>query len=87
MAGKTTYQRVREEDRRAKISIAKHLKKLFDIQEKLENDDGELNVPALRLSADISLRLLQKRLPDLKAVEFSGEVKQVHSVINAQPRS
>lgn len=85
MARKTTYQKVREEDRRAKISIAQHLKKLIDIQKKLENNDEDLNVPALRLSAEISLNLLKKRLPDLKAIEHTGEVNQIHSVINAQP--
>ena len=85
MARKTTYQKVREEDRRAKISISRHLKKLFDIQKELENNADDVNVPALRLSADISLRLLQKRLPDLKAIEHTGEVNQIHSVINAEP--
>ena len=88
MARPTTYSKALEEDRRAKISITKHLKKLTDIQEELENNSSELGaarVGALRLRADMSLALLKKRLPDLKAVEYSGDVRTPQYVINAQP--
>jgi len=85
MARPSHYQKAREQDRRDKISITKHLSKLIDIQKKLEENPDDLNVPALRLSADISLNLLKKRLPDLKAIEVTGELNHQHSVINAQP--
>jgi hypothetical protein len=37
---------------------------------------GEKEVSAYRLKADIYLRLLAKVLPDLKAIEYSGEITQ-----------
>ena len=72
MADRTRYQKIREEDRRLKISITRHLQQLDEIQKELKDDNGALNVSALRLRADISLNLLKKRLPDLKAIEHSG---------------
>jgi len=73
MAGrKTDYEKVREKDRREKISITRCLKKLFDIEEELEKNGEDMNVPALRLRHDISISLLKKRLPDLKATEITG---------------
>ena len=78
MGRKTNYEKVREQDRRDKISITKHLNQLTDIQAKLENNGEDLGkdsgpyISSLRLRADISLALLKKRLPDLKAVELSG---------------
>ena len=89
MGRPTTYSKTLEEDRRAKISITKQLKKLTDIQEELENNSSELGaarVGALRLCADISLALLKKRLPDLKAVEHSGDDRTPRFVINAEPQ-
>lgn len=74
MTDRLRYQKVREEDRRAKISITRCLSKLFEIEKELEEDEKSLNVPALRLRADISMNLLKKRLPDLKAIEHSGSI-------------
>ena len=74
MSRPETYRKIREQDRRDKISISKHLRKLSDIQEELQNKPDDINVSALRLSADISLSLLKKRLPDLKAIEHSGSI-------------
>ena len=77
---KTNYESVREEDRRAKISIVRCLKKLSDIEEELEKNGEGLGpgagpyIGSLRLRADIALKLLNKRLPDLKAVEHSGTI-------------
>lgn len=70
MARPTKYEKVREQDRRDKISISKHLKQLSDIQEQLEENYDHIStaqIGALRLRSDISLNLLKKRLPDLKA--------------------
>jgi len=79
------YREIREKDRRDKISITKHLKKLVDIQGQIDvllGRDTEIHngrVGALRLSADISLRLLNKRLPDLKAIEVKGKIQHTHA--------
>ncbi len=94
------YRAIREKDRRDKISIGHHLKKLVDIQRQIDvllveqrrelfNAEGEpveisSDVPngrigALRLSADISLRLLNKRMPDLKAIEVKGKIEHTHA--------
>lgn len=95
MARPETYRAIREQDRRDKISITKHLNKLADIQKDIDElcaerweglfyEDGEPanlrkaidagRIGAMRLNADISLRLLNKRLPDLKAIEHSGSI-------------
>ena len=60
-----------------------------------ETDDGTIvlefkapsngRIGALRLKADIALKLLSKRLPDLKAVEHSGEVEMPNRLIIERP--
>lgn len=78
MARPTKYEKAKEKDRRAKISITRHLKQLSEIQVKLEDNYENMStaqVGSLRLRADISLALLKKRLPDLKATEHSGEIE------------
>jgi len=78
MSRPTKYEKAREKDRRDKISITQHLKQLSEIQVKLEDNYENMStaqVGSLRLRADISLALLKKRLPDLKATEHSGEIK------------
>ena len=72
MARPTKYAKAREQDRRDKISITRCLNKLFDIEKELEENQSEMNVPALRLRADISVNLLKKRMPDLKMTELKG---------------
>ena len=74
MGRKTDYEKVREQDRRDKISITRCLKQLSEIEKELKKNSDEMNVPALRLRADISLNLLKKRMPDLKAMELIGEL-------------
>ena len=74
---KTDYAKVREQDRRDKISITRCLNKLTDIEKELETNGDDLNVPALRLRADISMNLLKKRLPDLKAVDHTSDGQAV----------
>ena len=83
MGWPTKYEKAREEDRRAKISITRHLNQLSDIQKELEEnwrDMGTAQVGALRLRSDISMNLLKKRLPDLKqsddTLTVDGDVNQ-----------
>ncbi len=84
MTRKTTYEIVKERDRRAKISITRQLNKLFEIVEELEKKGPTLGVSdssyigSMRLRADIAMNLLKKRLPDLKAIEHSGNMNMVH---------
>lgn len=85
MARPTKYEKALEEDRRAKISISRHLKQLTDIQEKLQDNYENMStaqVGALRLQSDISLKLLGKRLPDLKAVDMDveGDLEHDHNI-------
>ena len=69
-----------EEDRRAKISVARQMDKLADIEREIEelckvNPGGRIDagmVGALRLRTDIVFNLLKKKLPDLKAIELTG---------------
>lgn len=77
MARPTRYEKALEEDRRAKISITKQLNQLADIQENLESNWQNLDnakVGALRLRSDIALKLLAKRMPDLKAIDVDLDV-------------
>ncbi len=84
MARPTKYEKAREQDRRDKISISKHLKQLSEIQVKLEDNYENMStaqVGSLRLRADISLALLKKRMPDLKATEHSGAIQTTSKLI------
>ncbi len=84
MTRKTTYELVKEEDRRAKISITRQLNQLTDIVDELEKRGPKLGagdssyIGAMRLRADIAMNLLKKRLPDLKAIEHSGNMSMSH---------
>ena len=81
---KTTHaQRRRSETRNAmreKLQSAQYIRRLHEIAEKASKADAA-DVPALRLKADIYCRLLAKCLPDLKAVEHSGEIAKPHYVV------
>ena len=78
-----------EEDRRAKIQSDHHIDKLLEIQGKCDEiEDGAAGgrvdagrVGNLKLKADISFRLLSKVMPDLKAIEHSGEVSTPNRLI------
>ena len=61
---------------REKIGVTKRVKRLDEICNLLHSEDA--NVPALKAEADIQFKLLGKVLPDLRAVELSGEVQHDH---------
>ena len=78
------FKKEGERQRRDKISVSRCLGQLADIEDKLDEilsgDGGAVCsnvIGALRLKADISLKLLDKKLPSVKAIDISGEV--VHS--------
>ena len=80
-ADKTTYaQRRREQSKEAlreQLRAAEYLRQLHELMGK---EIAPEEVPAVRLKADIALRLLGKCLPDLKAVEHSGDLDVNHFV-------
>ena len=67
---------IRQEALREQLVNGGHLQHVVDIAKKL--NDGHLSlessqIQALRASADIKLKLIGKYLPDLKAIEHTGE--------------
>lgn len=71
----------REESReglRLKLRGFQYIRRLHEIAAKAEGSAKE-DVPALQLKANIYFRLLAKCLPDLKAIEHSGEVNHRHA--------
>lgn len=76
--GNTNASKRRGENQRAmreKISVTKNLKNLSDIDAKLQSPDLDgIAVSALRARADIAFKLLNKVLPDLRAVEYTNAV-------------
>ena len=76
---KTTHaQRRRKESQEAlrrRLRGTQFIRRLKEIADRvLEVEAGQ--VPALRLQADIYMRLLGKVLPDLKAIEHSGQIER-----------
>jgi hypothetical protein len=81
MADKTTHaQRRREEARegaRIKLRAGQYIRRLKEIAVRADTAEPS-TIPALRLKADIYLKLLAKCLPDLRAVEHSGQVNHIN---------
>lgn len=62
---------------RLRLRAFTYVRKLREIADAAESAEPS-QVPALRLKADIYSKLLNKVLPDLKAVEHTGEITQRH---------
>ncbi|MEK9810647.1 MAG: hypothetical protein VW362_09390 [Candidatus Nanopelagicales bacterium] len=77
MKDTTTYaqrrRKLNQDELRRRLRGAQYLLRLHEIAEKADKVPSS-DVPALRLKADIYLRMLAKCLPDLKAVEHSGSI-------------
>lgn len=69
-------KRIRQEALREQLSQGKHVEHVIDIAKKLTDLGNRLEnqqVNRLKIAADIKLRLINKYLPDLKAVEMTNE--------------
>ena len=67
---------VRQEALREQLASQGHLQHIIDLLVEIENLDKELDanqVNRLRIVVDTKLSLLKKYLPDLKAVEVTGD--------------
>ena len=71
----TKNKRVRQEALRDQLSAQGHVQHVIDISNKLNSGALKLEtsqIAAYKAAADIKLRLINKYLPDLKAMEHSG---------------
>ena len=67
---------VRTKALREQLSSQKHVEHVIDISNKLADLNTPLentDIQRLKAAADIKARLISKYLPDLKAVEITGE--------------
>jgi|TARA_R110000803_G_scaffold80715_4_gene146561 hypothetical protein len=68
-------KRIRVEALREQLSNGGHVQHIIDIAGKLSDGYLDLetsNIAALKAAADIKLKLINKYLPDLKAIEMTG---------------
>lgn len=68
-------KKIRQEALREQLANGKHLEHVIDISKKLSDLEeilDNLEVQRLKAAADIKLKLVNKYLPDVKAVELSG---------------
>ena len=69
-------KKIRQEALREQLSAQGHVQHVIDISNKLSDQHLELEssaIQALRASADIKIKLINKYLPDLKAIEHSND--------------
>ena len=87
---------LRQNALREQLSNQKHVEHVIEISKKLHKQHIELepsHIQALRAAAEIKLKLINKYLPDLKAMELSGpeggpiDNKWTVEYVNATPES
>ena len=69
-------RKIRQDALREQLSQGKHVEHVIDIANNLSNVEEKLEateVVRLKAAADIKLKLINKYLPDLKAVEITHE--------------
>ena len=67
-------RKVRQEALREQLRAQGHVQHVVEIANKLNDKDIESSdIQRLKLKADIHLALIKKYLPDLKAMELTGE--------------
>ena len=73
---KDRNRRIRQDALREQLAAGGHVQHIVEIAQKLSNEHIELDptmVSRLKAAADIKCKLINKYLPDLKAVEITGE--------------
>ena len=73
---KDRNRRIRQEALREQLSQGKHVEHVIEIANKIANEALDLDalmVQRLKAAAEIKCKLISKYLPDLKAVEVTGE--------------
>ena len=75
---------IRQQALREQLEAQGHLQHAIDIAQKLREPNEDTNVPSLKAAADIHMRLVDKYIPSLKAVEITGDggddIKIAHSI-------
>jgi len=69
-------KKIRQEALREQLSNGGHIQHVIELASKLSNPDSSLestDIQRFKAAADIKLKLINKYLPDLKAVEHSGD--------------
>lgn len=66
-------RKVRQEALREQMAEQCRLQHIIDLLRKVEESESTLEVQKYKASLDIRLKLLGKYLPDLKAMEITGE--------------
>lgn len=69
-------RRIRQDALREQLSAKGLVQQVIEISNKLEEQHDSLessHIQALKASADLKLKLVNKYLPDLKAVELTGD--------------
>lgn len=85
--GMTEAQRsrqIRQDSLRELLEKQGHLQHILEMSDKLSNLDDELDalkIQRLRAVIDTKLKLLNKYLPDLKAVEIEGNIDSSITIV------
>jgi len=67
---------IRQEALREQLAAQGHVQHIIDNIEKIQNLDNELessDIHRLKTATELQLKLINKYLPDLKAVELTGQ--------------
>lgn len=73
---KNKNRRIRQDALREQLSQGKHVEHVIEIARKIADETIDIDptmVQRLKIAADIKCKLIAKYLPDLKAVEITGE--------------
>ncbi len=82
---KDKNRRIRQEALREQLANGGHVQHIVDIAAKLSDETIDLDsamVQRLKAAADIKCKLISKYLPDLKAIEVTGEDGEAIQMVN-----
>lgn len=73
MARPDYNRKVRQENLREQLATGGHLQHVIELLGKVERNEEPEKLAAYKVVLDTKLKLINKFLPDLKAVELTGE--------------